>query len=67
MIIQRQTMADMTKESRLTFRMSEKTRAALERAAESERRSVSDLAVIILDDWLSAHGFMPRVEPRKGR
>jgi hypothetical protein len=60
-------MSDMNKVARLTFRMSEKTRAALERAAESERRSTSDLVVIILDDWLAAHGFLPKVEPKRAR
>ena len=62
---QRQTMADMDKDTRLTFRMPEATRAALERAADVERRSVSDLAVIILSDWLAERGHLSK--PGQGK
>jgi hypothetical protein len=44
--------------------MSQATRDALELAAEAERRSVSDLAVIILEDWLVEQGHLPK--PGKG-
>jgi hypothetical protein len=47
--------------------MTERTRTALEKAADSERRSTSDLVVIILDDWLAARGFLPKAEPKKAR
>ena len=63
------TMADMDKDTRLTFRMSQATREGLEHAAEAERRSVSDLAVIILENWLVAKGHLPAPgrPSRKGR
>jgi len=38
----------------MTFRLPARTRAALERAAEEERRSLSGLLVVVLEDWLSA-------------
>jgi hypothetical protein len=62
-------MAAMTKDTRLTFRMPQDVRAALEAAAEVERRSVSDLALIILSDWLTDHGHLPAPErgARKAR
>jgi len=60
-------MSDMNRDSRLTVRMTERTRTALEKAADSERRSTSDLLVIILDDWLAARGFLPKAKPKKAR
>ncbi len=61
------TMADMDKDTRLTFRMSIATREALERAAEKERRSVSDLAVLILEEWLAARVVSENAKSSKKR
>lgn len=60
-------MADMEKDTRLTFRMSAATRDALERAAEEERRSVSDLAVLIIQDWLATRSASVTAKPSKKR
>jgi hypothetical protein len=41
---------------RITLRLPESLREALEREAERERRSVSDLIVILLSDAISKKG-----------
>ncbi len=63
----RRTMADMEKDTRLTFRMSVATRKALERAAEEERRSVSDLAVLVIEDWLASRSASATTNSAKKR
>jgi uncharacterized protein (DUF1778 family) len=60
-------MADMEKDTRLTFRMPAATREALERAADEERRSVSDLAVLVIEDWLAARSASGAAKPSKKR
>jgi hypothetical protein len=50
------------------FRPSIETKAALQRAAGDDRRSVSSLILKILDEWLMAHGYLvasEKPEPRK--
>lgn len=64
------TMQDMDRDATMTFRLPAATRAALERAAEAERRSLSSLAVLILEDWLRDEGHLARARrapKRKGR
>ena len=56
------TMRDMDRDATMTFRLPATTRAALERAAEAERRSLSSLAVLILEDWLRDEGHLARAQ-----
>lgn len=48
----------------MTFRLPATTRAALEEAAEAERRSLSSLAVLILEEWLTDRRYLPKPGPR---
>ena len=47
-------MQGMDRNASMTFRLPARTRAALERAAKEERRSLSSLLLVVLEDWLSA-------------
>jgi hypothetical protein len=50
----------------MVFRLPSATREALQRAAEGEQRSMSNLTLLIVSEWLSANGYMPkRRAPRK--
>ena len=60
-------MADMVKDTRLTFRLSQATRDALERAASDDRRKVGNLLDAIVSEWLEAHGYLPKAGPAKRR
>lgn len=51
----------------MTFRLPASTRAALERAAETERRSLSSMAVIILEEWLRERGHLPEGKKARAR
>lgn len=51
----------MNRYTRLVYWKQPAIRDALERAAEAERQSVSDLGVIILFDWLAERGYLPKV------
>jgi hypothetical protein len=44
----------------ISFRADAKTRAALEKAAEAESRSVSSVINIALNEWLKARGFLKK-------
>jgi Arc/MetJ-type ribon-helix-helix transcriptional regulator len=55
----------MDKDAQVTFRLPKSVRDALDRAAEEGRRSTSDLARIIITDWLEAGGHLKR--PSKSR
>lgn len=57
-------MLCMDRDATMTFRLPAATRAALEEAAEAERRSLSSLAVLILEDWLTDRGHLPKPGPR---
>ncbi len=48
----------MTKTSPLGVRVQPETKAALEKAAKSDVRSVSSLIEKILVDWLKAKGYL---------
>ncbi|MFT3915355.1 MAG: hypothetical protein QM704_14910 [Anaeromyxobacteraceae bacterium] len=50
--------------------MSQQVRDALERAAQAERRKTSDLATMILEDWLESKGHLSKLgapAKKKGR
>jgi uncharacterized protein (DUF1778 family) len=49
----------MTKSLPISFRLPEETKAALERAAQEDARSVSSLVTKIISDWLRANGKLP--------
>jgi hypothetical protein len=55
----------MDKDATVTFRLPEATRDALRRAAEADRRSLSSLAVIVLEGWLEERGILSA--PKKQR
>ena len=40
----------------MTFRFPARTRAALQRSKKEERRSLSSLMVLVLEDWLATRG-----------
>tara|TARA_B100002003_G_C14128727_1_gene542925 strand:- start:1954 stop:2127 length:174 start_codon:yes stop_codon:yes gene_type:complete len=48
----------MAKGSPIGFRIDPEIKAALERAAKSDDRSLSSLVTIILRDWLRAKGYL---------
>ncbi|WP_082483823.1 Arc family DNA-binding protein [Rubellimicrobium mesophilum] len=48
----------MTKSLPISFRLPEETKAALERAAKADARSVSSLVTKILTDWLKTNGHL---------
>lgn len=48
----------------MTFRLPSATRDALSRAAEAERRSMSSMAVLALEGWLTANGYLPKPKPK---
>jgi predicted transcriptional regulator len=48
-------MTSKTKLENLTIRLEPETRAALERLAEADRRSVSNLLRKAIADWTAAH------------
>jgi predicted transcriptional regulator len=50
----------MDRDASLTFRLPRKLREALQVAADAERRSLSAMAVVILEDALVDRGFLKR-------
>ncbi len=59
------TMLDMERDASITFRLPSATRRALERAAEADRRGLSNLIAAILTDWLEHKGYLPK--PKRER
>jgi hypothetical protein len=55
----------MEKDALMTVRISAATRDALRRASEDDRRSMSSLAVLILEGWLSERGYLPGRKPQR--
>ena len=49
----------------LSFRISEDVKAALERAAAADDRSVSSLVERVLRAWLTQQGHMPTLDDKK--
>ena len=50
----------MVKTEALSFRINPDTKAALERAAKDDDRSVSSLVERILRGWLEERGYLPK-------
>lgn len=61
------TTSNMDKDATITFRLPQATRDALARAAEAERRSLSNLAVAVLSGWLEQRGYLPKPPSAKRR
>ena len=52
------TTSDMERDATLAFRLPLATRKALQVAADSERRTLSNMALLILEEALTARGFL---------
>ena len=52
----------MAKTAALAFRVQDEVKAALEKAASADGRSVSNLTDRILREWLAAKGFLAQGE-----
>ncbi len=50
----------MVKDAPLSFRVEADLKAALEKAAKDDRRSVSSMTEKILEEWLKAKGYIPK-------
>jgi uncharacterized protein (DUF1778 family) len=46
------------RDAQVSFKVPTSTKRALERAAASDRRSVSTMAMVILETWLKEKGFL---------
>jgi hypothetical protein len=57
----------MTKTSALAFRIETEMKAAIEKAALDDARSVSSMVEKILGQWLRDHGYLekPKAKARK--
>ncbi len=44
----------------LGFRIEQELKEALVKAARDDRRSVSSLVEIVIEDWLQQRGYLPR-------
>lgn len=53
-------MSNMDKDATLTVRLPQATREALQAAADAERRSLSNLAVAVLSEWLEQRRYLPK-------
>lgn len=58
-------MPIMERDASITFRLPLATREALQRAADAERRTLSNMALLIVEDWLGANGHLD--EPKAKR
>ena len=54
----------MARTAPLGFRVTEELKAALERAAKNDRRSVSSLCELVLEEWLQANGYLKSTPPQ---
>jgi hypothetical protein len=50
----------MERDAMMVFRLPTATRKALQRAAKVEQRSMSNMALRIVSEWLSANGYLPK-------
>ena len=48
----------MRRDAMMVFRLPMAMRDALTKAAEAEQRSVSNMTVVIVGDWLRAKGYL---------
>ena len=51
-------LSQMPKSEAISVRVSAETKAAAEKAAEADRRSVASLVEKILAEWLKANGYL---------
>ena len=49
------------------FRIEQKLKEALVKAARDDRRSVSSLVEIVIEDWLRQHGYLPQADDASRR
>ena len=52
----------MNKTAPVSFRLPENKKAALEKAARDDSRSVSSLLEKLLTDWLKSNGYLPKTD-----
>jgi hypothetical protein len=57
-------MYEMVKTEALSFRVAADTKAALERAAAADERSISNLVEKVLREWLSKRGYLAPEAPK---
>jgi hypothetical protein len=58
-------ITNVTKTNPLGFRVEPEIKAAIEKAAADDDRSVSSLIERILKEWLMRRGYLPKVTLRK--
>ncbi len=46
------------RDSQISFKIPTSTKLALESAAREDKRSISSMAMVILEAWLKAKGFL---------
>jgi len=49
----------------ILFRMQPELRAALEKAAHDQNRSLSNLVETLLGEWAKNNGYLPKAKPKK--
>ena len=49
----------------ILFRMQPELRAALEKAAHDQNRSLSNLVETLLGEWAKINGYLPKAKPKK--
>jgi hypothetical protein len=54
----------MPKTAALAFRIEAAVKAALEKAARDDARSLSSLMEKIIGDWLGGHGYLEKPKPK---
>lgn len=52
----------MTREAVISVRLPKTVKAAIEAAAEHDRRPVANLVAYVLELWLIENGYMPKPE-----
>jgi hypothetical protein len=50
--------APKPRDAQVSFKISASTKLALESAAREDKRSISSMAMVILEGWLKEKGFM---------
>jgi len=57
----------MTLDAIVIMRFPDDVKAALRKAAQAERRSMSNLALAVLSEWLAARGYLLAPGPPGGK
>lgn len=50
---------------RVLIRTDDATKAALDKAAADDHRSVSNLIEVVMDEWLRERGYLPEPKPKR--